>query len=312
MSGLVVVSLQDTLSQVFTSLRSPLGLGRGSPVGCFCGALLVLSAPGAAAAQDIPERPEGVDEASSGPDTNEEGLDEASVRAQHESLFFEAREALAAQQSARAERLLRRALSLRPDHGPTVYLLILTLRDTGHAVEALELIEAILAGRYGDVPEQFHAEAEQHRDELARTVAHLRLTLEGAQRATVRLDGSRRASLALGEALKLRIDPGIHVLEVSAEGYARVERSVRAQPGEAIRMPIVLRPVAAETLVRDEPRPFIRRPAFWWVVAAVLVAGAAGIVTWRVLREDGSSLRPQAPFDSIVYTQRSAASLPRF
>jgi hypothetical protein len=145
-------------------------------------------------------------------------------------LLAEAREATAADDLARARRLLVRALSYEPS-AAIAFNLALIERSLGHPLSAREQVEGILAGEYGDVPADRRAHAESLLSDLAGEIATLLVTVTGAESAEVRLDGRRAGSSPASGALRVPTDPGRHLISVVAQGHAQEEREVSVEPG---------------------------------------------------------------------------------
>jgi len=218
----------------------------------------------------------------------------------HAELFTAAQAAMDRQEAARARDLLREALDLRPDHGPTAYFLALTLRDTGEIVEAVRLLDSLLTGSFGDVPADFRAEADGLRTELRARIASLSLRVIGPEAAEVRIDGEPRGTASNDTPLALEVDPGPHRIYASADDHDPAERAIDVDPGERLMLELTLARSEAPATEVPVADPFRKRPGFWVLMAAVVVVVAGGVALGVTLGRDDGSLDRQLPFDDII------------
>lgn len=164
----------------------------------------------------------------------------SAARAQPNVAFELFQQGMAAMERNRfdeAVELLRASLesSARP---PTAFNLALALRATGRLADASQVLERLLEGRYGDVAESGADEARELLVTIAADMAELRVDVDGPDDAQLRVDGGL---VALAEAgVVLRLDPGRHVVVLSASEHRTVERDVRLARGERARLTLRL------------------------------------------------------------------------
>ena len=190
-------------------------------------------------------------------------------------------------ETAEALDLFRRSLELYPT-AATAFNLALTLHDTGRVVEAIELIEALTEGRYGDLPPDRLEQAAAQRRAYGAEVATLRIRVTGATSADVRVDGSRSGEATEERPLDVRVDPGPHVVTAQAGSVTRetrvdVRRGERKPVALAFRIPA---PAADEVGLdrepalsqmedlEDESAPTVFEEPWFWVIAGLVAVGA--------------------------------------
>jgi hypothetical protein len=138
---------------------------------------------------------------------------------------------------ADAVRAFEESYRLRPE--PVVlYNLGLALRGAGRSLEAIDAFERYLRGRAAGTASPTEPELRAEITRLQGTLVMLNVEVRPAG-ATVYVDG-RPQTLAGGA---VRLDPGDHVIEVSAEGYVSRRRPVTLSPGGQLHVDIALDPV---------------------------------------------------------------------
>jgi len=183
-----------------------------------------------------------------------------------------------------------RALAPRPS---TIYNVALVLQRLGRLGEAATSYEEFLT--VAPVNDERRGEA-QHQLEMVRaSMAELRLRVTPPD-AIVTVDGA--AAAGTGASRSLSLDPGEHRVVVAASGRQSQTLTLSVSPGAAEERAISLRPAeigagltesSAAAGVRDEGEEsggVLSSPAFW-IVAAVVVAGAAIGLGAVLLSEDG-------------------------
>ncbi len=190
---------------------------------------------------------------------------------------------------AEARDLLRRSLALRRDVR-TAFNLAVALERTGQVVEATEMLTTVLAGRWGSPPEALRAKWSAALERWKSQVARLRLEVSGATSYHVRLDGES-LSKGVGQPMDsvLLLDPGPHVLQVSAADRVSAERRIHATRGMRRTLALRLEPRANP---RDDDDRHRRRRRRWIVAATVVLlaaGGAATAIALRVRRTDPTS-----------------------
>lgn len=155
--------------------------------------------------------------------------------------------ALQSRRFAEAELALREAMRLRPTP-VTQYNLGLALRGLGRYLDAVEVFEAYLrAPEAGASPERLAAVREELAD-IRRAIARVELAVRPPT-AALRVDGRPVEA----HASVVQLDPGVHVLDVEADGFERDHREVTLVPGAQVVLVIALRPVVAEARLVVEP-----------------------------------------------------------
>ncbi|WP_437726876.1 PEGA domain-containing protein [Sorangium sp. So ce861] len=134
----------------------------------------------------------------------------------------------------------------------TLYSLGVAQQQTGQLVEALESFRAFLVEPSAPATKEYEKLARQAVQELERHVAglDLRFSPEGVAGVVVKIDGVEVPAAALDRPRP--VNPGNHVVTVSAPGYREARRSVAAAPGSRV--------VVMLTLERDAPSPGASTP----------------------------------------------------
>ena len=91
------------------------------------------------------------------------------------------------------------------------------LRRSGFTTESIEVFDALLAGRHGELTPEQHDSIERERAGAERELATVRLRLEPPVAAAIALDGRRIGTAEEGAPYTLRIDPGEHVLAATLD-----------------------------------------------------------------------------------------------
>ncbi|MEM6956430.1 MAG: hypothetical protein AAF645_12095 [Myxococcota bacterium] len=180
-------------------------------------------------------------------------------------------EALREARFAEARDAFREAMSIF-ENGPSAYNLALALRGTGESLEAIALFERLLDGAFGPVGEERASDMrrwiQEERGALSRVAVHV----EGADAATIRVDGDRVGEAREGDPLELSLNAGRRVLIAEAAGFESAETVIFAERASNASVDLRLLP-------SDDSRPVTAKPAFWIVLGAVVVVGvAAGLV----------------------------------
>lgn len=164
------------------------------------------------------------------------------------------------------------------------YNLARALRALGEPVEAEEMFQAMLAGEYGDVPEERARKAREQLVELSAEIASVRVRFSGRPTASLEIDGERVGEIGLGQ-IEYRLNQGTHRVVVVGEDGARAAEEITLAPGESIGVELVLDP-ASETREYDNEEPTNRR----WVWGLVLgLVGAAAAATTIGLTVGGNA-----------------------
>lgn len=162
----------------------------------------------------------------------------------------------------------------RAPRAAAAFNLAIAYRGMGLPVEALETLETIVDGAYGPVPADRLEQIRQLLDEARRDVCRLTITIGGAPPSVARIlrvDGKAGVS-ATDLPLTLRVNPGAHVIAVSAAGYVGIERRLELHVGESATLSLSLVPAPKQEA--PQGRTIFSSPWFW-VATSVLVVGAA-------------------------------------
>lgn len=208
----------------------------------------------------------------------------APARADPESearaLFERGTTALRAGRFPEAEEDLGHSLELHP-HPATAFNLAVALRGGGKPLGALRICDRLLHGAYGDLERERRTQAEEICTAAEGEVATLEVEAIGAARVDVRIDGETVATLADGQTVRRRLDPGRHVVSASAADHAGDERTVQISRGTSARVALRVVPIAVEG-----PRGGSSASPWPWIAGGVAVALGAVVVTALVLSED--------------------------
>ncbi len=131
----------------------------------------------------------------------------------------------------------RRSLELVPKPS-AAFNLAVALRGMGQPREARDVLDELIAKKYGAPPQAMLPEARRLRKEVAASVSRLVVTLSGAERAQVSVDGERHDYS--GRALSLEVNPGAHVVSAAAKSYLPAERKLTLAPGSRQRITLRL------------------------------------------------------------------------
>jgi hypothetical protein len=198
-----------------------------------------------------------------------------------------------------ARDLLRESLDADP-RASTAFNLALVLESTGELVAARALYDQLLASEFGALPEDRRARASERRTALSGEIATLRISVTGAPRADVEVDGQPRGEArASGGALRVEVDPGAHVIRGVCEDGNRATLEVAVGRGEvrsvglSFELPDVRVPDAAAGGTPEAPTDRGTddggvSPWLWvGIGAAAVIAGA--VVTIVLLAQPSAS-----------------------
>ena len=202
--------------------------------------------------------------------------------------------------------LFREAHALAPNVS-TAFNLALALAHVGDTLEAIALFEALLAAEHGELRPEQGEDVRRRIDAAREELATLHISVSGAPRAIVSVDGEQLAEvIAGGAALAVRVDPGDHeVVARAAAGDGRVVDRVHVGRGEELRVRLAL-PLAAPRVAdeatstpapppRAEPRDDASSGATWlWIGVAALAVGAGALAAVLLLSDEAESDAPLA------------------
>jgi hypothetical protein len=202
-------------------------------------------------------------------------------------------EARASGDLERAEGELVASLAL-VENASTAFNLALVLHERGRPLRALELVEELVAGRYGELPPEATQEIELLRERAEATVARAAITIRGVRRAEVSVDGQRIATVAERTTIEHRLDPGEHVVRAESDGAEASEERFTLAPRarleialELVPIPIVREtpPVAIAPIAEDEDESSF--PWGWLLVGTGAALAIAGGIVAVVLLTSG-------------------------
>lgn len=213
---------------------------------------------------------------------------------------------------AEALSAFRRSAALVP-RASTSYNIANALYRLDRPVEALEELDAY--DRMPEVRADDHARqrGETLRELLESNVAQVELQVAPAE-AMVFVDG--RPSVLLGAKRTLILNPGMHSLRVSHEGYEPYRREIAVERGsrstyavqlraqqsslDAVQAPSNALPSGrvastgglsptSPAAPKDDRKPFVKRPGFWVMIGVVAAAGVGAGVAIALTRDDSPS-----------------------
>jgi hypothetical protein len=152
-----------------------------------------------------------------------------------QQLFERGKEAMSVGRFAEARDWFQRSLDLSPK-ASAAFNLAVALRGMGKPKEADDVLQELLAGKYGALPDDRRRQVEQLAGEARRDVATLVVEARGAPAIEVRVDGARIAEIAGGASLSVRVNPGERTLTLAAKGRDTLERTVVVAPGKSLRV----------------------------------------------------------------------------
>jgi hypothetical protein len=156
-----------------------------------------------------------------------------------QALFEKGKDAMSIGRFAEAERLFQLSLDLAPK-ASAAFNLAVARRGMGKPKEAHDTLLELLAGRYGPLPDDRRAQTEELAHETERDISTLVVSMKGAPVAEVRIDGARIGEVTDGRELRTPVNPGEHLVTLSAKLRDTTERSVVAGPGKTSRVATTL------------------------------------------------------------------------
>ncbi len=203
------------------------------------------------------------------------------------ALFDQAMEARTADDMARAEELLERSLELAPS-APTAFNLAEVQMRLGRACAAADLYAALLSDDFGKLDPARTRDVRRRRGSALRRTARLTIRLSGAASAALTVDAAEATELRRTNPTVLCADVGAHRVSASADGFATAEERVTVDAGEDAEVELALTAIAAAVTTHDEVDDTDGGISpIWWVVAGVLVVGAAVAITAALVLTSG-------------------------
>lgn len=121
---------------------------------------------------------------------------------------------------------------------PTAYNLAVAYEAVGRDREAADLLDRILSGELGEVQDAQRREAESLYEVVRARVGLVEVRASGAGGIWVRVDDEERTRGMAGDAVRVALDPGHHVLQVGAPGQRPRRLAVRAEAGVSNRLTV--------------------------------------------------------------------------
>jgi hypothetical protein len=162
-------------------------------------------------------------------------------------LFKEAQTALNTGRFAEARDLLQRSLKHAPNAG-SAFNLAVALRGTGQVLQAVGKLEKLLQGEYGPLKGPQRREAKVLLREIRAEVAVLHITATGAEEIDIRIDGEHVGTVAEGERIRHRVNPGPRLVTASAPDHHTAEARVELERGGSRQLSLELEPTAEARL----------------------------------------------------------------
>lgn len=194
------------------------------------------------------------------------------------TLFEEARVDFDAGRFPVARTKLEESLRLAPRTGTAINL-ARTLRSLGEPLEAEHVLERMLDGEYGELPEDRAGAARDLIVEVRAESVSVRIAFSGRAAASLEIDGRRVGEIG-PRGVERRLNPGTHRIAVLADDGARDVEEVTLAPGESTDVALML---SAPTEGEDASPP---RRGWIWAIVGIVVAGAAATAVGLVLRRD--------------------------
>ncbi len=185
-----------------------------------------------------------------------------------------------------AATLLTTALERAPS-AAVAFNLALVRRNQGQLLAARDLFERLLDDEFGELPTRRAARARELIREVEVEIASLEVSVQGADRAEIRIDGREVGATRGSRSLRVEVDPGERVVSATS-GTRTVDREVEVARGARLDVNLTLAPelpgelpgsasdrLLATTTEENEPAPRGRRAALVITALAVVAGGVA-------------------------------------
>jgi hypothetical protein len=185
----------------------------------------------------------------------------------------------------------------------TAFNLAIALGDRGDVREGVEILRAVIDGRYGPVPAERIESARTTLASMRGNLALLELRIEGADAARLIVPG-RTIEIAR-EPIVIAIPPGPVEVRVEADGRAAFVRALDLAPAADHALVATLAPTdALITPPPIESRSIAEEPAFWLVLGgSALALAAIGVGVFF-------AVQPAGPPDAFQFGTVSTLTLP--
>lgn len=129
-------------------------------------------------------------------------------------------------------------------------------------------------------------ETQQPEDKNKDRPARLVIRGESAEGGQVTLDGKLLGTVPLAR----EVEPGVHLVRVTKQGYKPYSTSVDVSGGSKIDLPVALEPVAGVQAKQGTP---VYKTWWFWTIVGVAVAGGAGTGIYFATRGDDIPAMPE-------------------
>ncbi len=164
------------------------------------------------------------------------------------SLFVDGNRAMDEGRFGEARDFFRRSLELHTSIA-TAFNLAVSLERTGELVSSVELLSDLIAGEFGTLSPAQRTEAVDFRDRTEPDIGVAQFAITGPPSAEARLDGELLGTVQRGRFLETEVDPGEHVIVITARGVQPVERRFVMERGETLELTIPIDASELGTLV---------------------------------------------------------------
>jgi hypothetical protein len=185
---------------------------------------------------------------------------------------------------AEAADLYARSLALCP-RAPTAYTLAVVLAGAGRFVDAERMLSRLLDGELGEVSDALRTVSEDARRAARTRIAVVDVALDAPAATTLRFDGELTAPHADG-ALRVRTDPGPHVLLAQSPDGRSVERALELEPGASVRVSLAIAPLEIDAPSHDA----WSEPWLHVLLGVALAAGGAALAVGLVVADQPPSI----------------------
>jgi len=121
---------------------------------------------------------------------------------------------------------------------PTAYNLAVAYEAVRRDREAADLLDRVLSGELGEVQDAQRREAESLYGVVRERVGIVEVRASGAEGIWVRVDDEDRTRGMAGDAVRVALEPGHHVLHVGADAQRPRRLAVRAEAGVSNRLTV--------------------------------------------------------------------------
>lgn len=214
--------------------------------------------------------------------SNQEAIEEEPVAGESpeeppseaQALFIAGNAAVRDGRYADARDLYRRSIQIAPRLS-VAWNLVLAFRGTNEIIAALELVEQLIGGDFGELSSEDRPELEALHAELEGRVSTLNIRTNHPSSVELAVDDVAVGTVDPGDQLVHLIIPGEHRIVGTAAEIDPVERTIETSEGDV-----------TDVLLTFTPRrPVWRRAWFWVVTVGLPVVIGSSIALWLTLRD---------------------------